>query len=416
MVSGAGTGVHIRCTLVRVKVALVQRWKWSLFAYMFVVAIAAASWVTRTPAIRDAIQASTATMGLVLFGLSIGSMAGVLSSGHLVRRFGTRPVIATSAVFVTIAMAVVAVATGLGTAPGVFAGLLLFGIGVGLAEIALNIDGAVVEARLARPVLPALHGCYSLGVFVGALLGMAATAAHLPAAWHLGACAVLVALVSVWVVRGLPEGTGRDITSTQAVPDPEAVPSSASRSVWLDPRLLLLGVVLLGLALAEGAANDWLPLMMVDGLGLKAAQGSLVFAAFAGVMAIGRFGGQPLITRLGKQRVLLGSVATATVGVLLVSQAGQPAFVVIGVLLWGLGVALGFPVAISMAGDNPDRPEQRVSTVATCGYIAFLVGPPLLGFVGEQHGLRSAMLVVVAMLLASAGAAVARGQMTKGSE
>lgn len=46
---------------------------------MLVVGLGLASWVTRTPAVRGAVDASTAQMGLILFGLSIGSIVGVLA-------------------------------------------------------------------------------------------------------------------------------------------------------------------------------------------------------------------------------------------------------------------------------------------------------------------------------------------------
>ena len=127
-------------------------------------------------------------------------------------------------------------------------------------------------------------------------------------------------------------------------------------------------------------------------------------------MTIGRFAGHSLIVRLGKQGVLLASVVTAALGIALVALVEQPAIVVAGVALWGLGASLGFPVAISIAGDDPDRPAERVGAVATAGYVAFLVGPPGLGFLGEHYGLRAAILVVVALLALAAVAGMARAR------
>jgi MFS family permease len=379
----------------------IRRWRLSLFAFTFIVGLGIASWVTRTPAIRDAVEASTAGMGLVLFGLSVGSMVGVVASGRLVSRIGSRSVIAAGAVLVVAGMATVAGGTAAGAAPLVFTGLLLFGTGGGLGEVALNIDGAEVERLLDRPVLPALHGSFSLGTLVGALAGIGLTAAAFPASWHLVLSAVAMAALGVWAIRRIPAGTGRALRFT----DPAAKTAdggTATRSVWRDPAVLLLGAVVLAVAFAEGSANDWLPLLMVDGLSLSPAQGSMVFAAFAAVMTVGRFAGQPLVTRFGKRRILLVSVVVAAAGVLLVSLSALTALVVLGVVLWGLGASLGFPVAISAAGDSPDRPAERVSAVATSGYLAFLVGPPVLGFLGEHYGLRGAILVVAALLAIAA--------------
>jgi len=74
----------------------------------------------------------------------------------------------------------------------------------------------------------------------------------------------------------------------------------------------------------------------------------------------------------------------------------------ISVILWGLGTSLGFPLTISAAGDTGPDPATRVSVVAASGYIAFLVGPPLLGFLGEHYGLRLAMLVVLSLMVVAA--------------
>lgn len=398
-------GAQLTCTIVQVRISEARRWRLSLFAFMFIVGVAMASWVTRTPAVRDAVGASTAQMGMILLGVSAGSMAGVLSSARLVSRIGTRPVILVGGASVIAGLAVIGIGTASGLAPGVFAGFMLFGFGGGVGEVALNVDGAEVEKRLARSVLPALHGSFSLGSLVGALLGILCTATSFPVVWHLTGCAVAMAVLALWARRWLPDGVGRGVSGPSA-----AEAERSASSVWRDPALVLLGVVLLALALAEGSAGDWLPLIMVDGLELSQTQGSVVFAAFAAVMTIGRFAGHALIVRLGKQGVLLASVVTAALGIALVALVEQPAIVVAGVALWGLGASLGFPVAISIAGDDPDRPAERVGAVATAGYVAFLVGPPGLGFLGEHYGLRAAILVVVALLALAAVAGMARAR------
>jgi len=67
-------------------------------------------------------------------------------------------------------------------------------------------------------------------------------------------------------------------------------------------------------------------------------------------------------------------------------------------VLWGLGSALGFPVGMSAAADDPKTAAARVSAVATIGYVAFLIGPPLLGFLGENFGLLNSLLVVLVLV------------------
>ncbi|MEU0065795.1 MFS transporter, partial [Streptomyces albidoflavus] len=177
-----------------------RRWRAALFVFMLVSGVGMASWVARTPAVRDALEVSTGGMGVVLFGLSTGSMAGVLVSGPLVRRYGGRAVMWGGAAVLTAGLAVTAGGAAWSLAGGVFAGLALFGSGLGLAEVAVNIEGAAVERRIGRPVLPVLHGCFSLGTVLGALLGLALTAARFPVGAHLLAVAALSAAATVWAV------------------------------------------------------------------------------------------------------------------------------------------------------------------------------------------------------------------------
>ncbi|MFE5307259.1 MFS transporter [Isoptericola sp. NPDC056605] len=374
----------------------------SLFSLTLLVGLGMSSWITRTPDVRDALGASTAGMGLVLFGLSVGSMTGVLSAGPIVRRRGARPVILVGSLLVVAGVGVIGLAAAAGLAAGAFAGLLLVGLGGGLGEIGLNIEGAALEAESGRPVLPALHGSFSLGTVVGALVGIALTALDFPVVWHLLAMAAVMAALVAWAMPGIPAGTGRE----EAREAPEAgAPRERRPSVWRDGRLVLIGVVVLAMAFAEGAANDWLPLLMVDGHGMSATHGSLVYAGFAAAMTVGRFSGGPVVERFGRAAVLSVSAVCAIAGILAVVFAPSPVVAGVAVALWGLGASLGFPVAISAAGDDPERGAERVSAVATSGYLAFLVGPPLLGFLGEHLGLRLAMLAVVVLLVVAVFAA-----------
>src|SRR5699024_8222214 len=157
--------------------------------------------------------------------------------------------------------------------------------------------------------------------------------------------------------------------------------------VWRDGRLLLLGCVILALAMAEGTANDWLPLVMVDGHGFDAAWGSGVFAVFAASMTLGRFTGGRFVNRYGRTAVLVTSALVGAVGIAVVVFLDHGGAATAAVVLWGLGAALGFPVALSAAGAGATDPGQtaaRVSFAATVGYIAFLVGPPVLGVLGDN--------------------------------
>ncbi|HET6856878.1 MAG TPA: MFS transporter, partial [Streptomyces sp.] len=195
----------------------------------------------------------------------------------------------------------------------------------------------------------------------------------------------------------IPGGTGK----ADATADDRPGDSRRRPAVWRDRRLVLIGLIVLAMALAEGAANDWLPLVMVDGHHTSATAGSLVYTVFAASMTLGRFAGGPFLVRYGRAAVVRVSALAAAAGLALVIFPSDPATATAGVVLWGLGASLGFPVSISAAGDHPRDAAARVSAVATAGYLAFLVGPPALGLLGEQAGLRHALIAVLVLLLAA---------------
>ncbi|WP_058913045.1 MFS transporter [Entomohabitans teleogrylli] len=370
---------------------------WALFTFFFLPGLLMASWATRTPAIRDILQVSTAEMGMVLFGLSIGSMSGILGSGWLVKRFGTHTVIRNSLTMVIVGILLVSLALYFASALLFTASLAVFGAGMGSSEVAINVEGAVVERLMKKTILPMMHGFYSLGTLVGAGLGMGLTALGLRADLHI-LLAGLVSIAPILIaISAIPHGSGHN--------DDAAAGSGGEqqrRPFWRDGQLLLIGFIVLAMAFAEGSANDWLPLLMVDGHGFSPASGSLIYAAFTLGMTIGRFGGGWFIDRYSRVNVVRASAIMGALGIAMVVFVDNPLIAGLSVIFWGMGASLGFPLTISAASDTgPDAPA-RVSIVAITGYIAFLVGPPLLGFMGEHYGLRSAMVVVMALVVIAA--------------
>jgi len=380
---------------------MIGRHRAALFATSTMTGFGIASWITRTPAVRDELGASIEAMGIVLLGLSIGSMIGILGAGVLVRRLGTRPLIVVGGMLPVAGMLLVALLAPAQLPIGVWAGLFLIGFGSGVAEIGLNVEAAAVERQLSRPVVPVLHACFSLGTVIGGTAGIVLTAVRTPVLVHLLVAAVVMAGLATFAAANL-----RPVPRVTPDPSAEAVATPSLRSVitW---QVLLIAVITLAMAFAEGAASDWLPLLMTTDHGAPEAVGSLVFTGFALAMFVGRSAGTPLVARFGRAPVIRVCAAVGAVGVLLVVVSPNPVLTAAAAGVWGLGIALGFPLAISAAGDHPTDGDRRVSVVATAGYIAFLAGPPALGFLGEHLGLQTAMLVPAALLVVALLAAPA---------
>ncbi len=170
---------------------------------------------------------------------------------------------------------------------------------------------------------------------------------------------------------------------------------------WRERRTLLIGLLVLAFAFAEGSANDWAALALVDGYGVSESVAAVGFGVFVASMTVARLVGTGLLDRYGRVPVLRATALSAVVGVLLFVFAPTVPLAFVGAVLWGMGAALGFPVGMSAAADEPERAAARVSVVSSIGYTAFLAGPPLIGFLAEATGILRALLVVLGMMVVS---------------
>lgn len=351
-----------------------------------------ASWVSRTPAIRDLLQVSTSEMGIIIFAMASGSLVGLLTAASFIARKGARLAILAGSLLITFGFVALGFGVALTSVPFVMGSLIIFGCGYGLAEVALSVEGSVLEKALNKTLLPAFHGFFSVGTLVGAALGAFAEAVHLQIAVHFTILSLIMLLAVVYGQRYLPESSGKEVTNKEM---PKHSGIKQQLKVWSEKRTMFIGIIVLGMAFAEGAANDWLPLSIVDGYGVNSTTGSFVYGLFVAAMTIGRFAGGRILDRYGRVRVLLSCAVSATLGLVLVIWGQHYIVASLGAILWGLGTSLGFPVGLSAAGDDPKGAVARVGAVATTGYIASLVGPPMLGFLGEHFGLLNALIFVL---------------------
>ncbi|WP_136611457.1 MFS transporter [Sinomonas albida] len=372
-----------------------------------------ASWAARIPAVTQTLDLTTGEMGLILLIGAIGSLCAMPLVGPTAGRIGIVRTVRLGGLLAVIAGGLIATALVLHSVVVVAAGLALFGVGIAFWDVGQNIAGADVEHRLGRTIMPQFHAGFSGGAVIGALVGAALSAAGVPLPVHLAAIMVAVLLIMVLVPRHFLPLTTHDAPAPAQAADDGASPAPApqgpggARAAWTDRRTLLIGVVVLGATLTEGAGNDWISKGVVDGLHASESAGAGLFAVFVGAMTVARWFGGRIIDRLGRVMALRLSMVSALIGLAVYSLSGIYWISGVGALLWGLGAALAFPMGMSAASDDPRHAASRVSVVATIGYIAFLAGPPFLGFLGDQVGLRPALLAIlvpiaVALILAGA--------------
>ncbi|MFK5582578.1 MULTISPECIES: MFS transporter [unclassified Serinicoccus] len=357
--------------------------------------------LSRVPAVRDHVGADTAQLGLALMGMGLGSLLAMPFTGRLVDRYGSRRVVLVAVLLGCLGWSLVPLVPSV---PTLLLLLVLTGMNIGIWDVAMNIQGTHVEQARRRSLMPYFHAAFSGGAVLGA--GSGALAAWLGVGLVQLPVLALVAAVAgaLGATRFVPEddaaGTvaagidaaGIDAAGTDAADAPPARGAVTRVEV-------LIGLICLAGALAEGSANDWLALLLVDVHGAPEAFGALTLTAFNLTMMIGRLLGGPAIERFGRVAVVRAGGVLAGVAILVVTLSPSLLLALAGGLLWGLGVATIFPAAISAAGEVPGRGNRAITVVSTIAYGAFLFGAPTIGLVAEQVGLDRALFLVVGFLV-----------------
>jgi fucose permease len=370
----------------------------AVYAVFFGAGFMFASWASRIPQVRDGLHLDPGSLGLLLLSIAAGSVLALPLAGIVVSRLGAARTITLMAIVSAVGLATAAIGYRSGVPP-VVVGLFLLGVGNGTWDVAMNVEGTFVEQRLGRSILSRFHAGFSVGTVAGALLGALMVVLGVSVTVHLLGVAALIALGGPWAVRGF-------LTVTAPAHHEEEAPRHPLEA-WTEPRTLLLGLFVFCMAFIEGTGNDWLGVAVIDGYHASAAVGPLTLAVFLAAMTTGRWFGSGLLDRYGRVPVLRGCVIAALAGLLLVIYGGTLPLALVGVVLWGLGASLGFPVGMSAAADDPRRSAARVSVVASIGYLAFLAGPPLIGLLGDHVGVLHSLTLaagVLAIGLAVSGA------------
>ncbi len=378
---------------------LVQ-WRNAIFTVFFVTGLGFATWASRLPSVKATLGIDDFGVGVLLFVMGAASIVGLSLANVVVARWGAR-----RGMFGTIsAFAAGLLITGFGVQFAesytvVSVGLAVMGVGMASTDVMMNVEAAAVEQSFERTLMPLFHALFSLGTVAGAGAGVAMAAWSVGVAWHLWAIGVLVLAAGLISLRYVPL---RELTHD----DDAAAPTRRERfaemaAVWRDPRTYAIGVIMLGMAFAEGSANDWLTIAVVDGHNETEATGAIALTVFSIAMTVFRALGGPLVDRLGRVWTLRILAVAAGAGLVLFILAPSLPLAFVGVALWGAGASLGFPLGMSAAADDPTKAAASVSAAATIGYLAFLCGPPVLGWVSHQIGILPTLWIIVVLIVLS---------------
>lgn len=379
------------------------RWRTAIFAIFLASGLSIATWASRVPSIKLALDIDKAQVGMLLLGAGIASIIGISTSPAIMARTGARLGMMVSIFTFAAGVALIGVgANVLGSYAVVLIGLVLFGLGNGCVDVMMNVEATAIEQHSGKTILPLFHAFFSFGTVIGAGLGALAAQLQIDVFTHTLVIAVLIAAIGVASIANVPRRDEALDPSDDVAENPHwRERMHLALSAWREPRTYAIGVVMLGMSFAEGGANDWLALGVAEDHGGGTALGAAALATFSVAMTAVRIFGGPLVDRFGRVAVLRVLAVAAASGILLFILAPTLPLVFVGAALWGIGASLGFPLGMSAAADDPAKAAARVSAAATIGYVAFLGGPPALGFISEHIGLLNTLFILVSLVVLS---------------
>ena len=378
-------------------------WRNAIIAAFAIGGTIVSTWGPRLPAIRADLSVGTATIGLLVAGGTVGSIGGLLAAPAVLKALGGRRAMLVAILSASCSLGLIGAATVLRSIPLVALGFAAIGFTLAILDVLINVEGTAVERQFGRTLMPRLHAAWSGGAALGSGIGAACAALSVsPGAQMLG-LAVVIALCGVVLSRSIPA----------EVPPLDAALSPTSRSQrirqwlrgWTDVRVLLIGLVLLGVEFGEGSANTWLTLAAKDNHGESGAVAALFFSVFAISEAVTRLFGGPLVDRLGRVLTIRFTTGLGIAGVALFVLGRSPWLLLAGVIFWAVGVSMGFPLGMSAAAEGGDDAAARVSVAASVGYFSTLVGPPVIGFLAQSFNLLSSLWLVAILFVAASFAA-----------
>ncbi len=347
-------------------------------ALFFVNGATFATWGIHIPTVKARFGLSEASLSLAMFMVATGAILAMKFAGKWVARIGTRRASVQGGVAFGVMTALLML---MPTYPTLLAVLLLFGITNAGFDVAMNAQAATVEANHHKPIISSLHGMFSLGGMVGAAMGGVLLELGVPPAVHCGAMALVVMATALC--------SGPFMLPDHVHAEGEPAHPTTGRTLFVLGVLAFLGLV------GEGAMYDWTTVYMREIAQSPEAIASAGYAAFSGGMALARFGGDFARGRWGNMHVLGTSGVLATGGILLALLWPDPAAVLAGFALMGVGAANMVPIFFITASRLPGVPAaEGIAAVARFAYVGLLIGPVIIGLIAHRSDLRWGLSVV----------------------
>lgn len=351
-------------------------------ALFFVAGFASAAWAALVPFAKLNTGVNDGVLGLLLLCLGGGALVAMPLTGVLTTRFGCRKVMTVSVVLLSVTLPLLAEINHTGL---LALTLIVFGMGIGITDCAMNIQAIIVEKAAPRPMMSGFHGFYSIGGIAGAGAMSGFMLAGMDALQAAAAVMVICLLLLAFSYKGMLD---------------YAWPSEGPAFAVPRGAVLLIGIICFATFLAEGSVLDWSAVFLTEYRNVPESMGGLGFACFAVLMSLGRLTGDKIVAVLGRPQVVLWGALLAAGGLLLSVLSDNWLMALTGYGLIGLGCANVVPVMFSAIGRQTSMPQAvAVPAVTTLGYLGILAGPASVGLIAYRFTLPAALLAVVALLL-----------------
>jgi MFS family permease len=369
-----------------------------VFAGFFIYSFCLGSIYPRIPALQVAMDVNESALGLALIGSAVGTLISLTFATPILEKVGYRVALLVLIPVLSVLFATATLAPG----PVAFFFLLIpVGLAIGAIEIILNLEADRTEHALGRRIMNRAHAFWSFGFFASGLVGATIAQMGIPPHIHLFGMVPIV-LVGTLLLLGKYNPAAHRV-----LPTTDTAPVFARPTL---PILVLVSVTLSAMVL-EGAGIDWSAIYMRDVFGVEPFMAGLAVAIGAGTQAVTRFFADPFVERYSPVVVARTLLALLGIGVLIVFFSGDPILSLFGFGLMGVGTSAIFPLAMSAAAQRTDRPAAlNVAALAQISFVAFLLGPPLLGLVATEFGIRWSFGIGIPLVILSVLAAGSLGR------
>jgi len=345
-----------------------------------------ATWASRIPAFQAHLHLSPAVLGRSLMMAAIGSVIAMPAAGWLIHKFGSLSIVIGSTLGFGLALPLIAESD---TVLALSVALLFYGAMAGSMDVAMNTHAVMLEKRYQRHIMSSFHALFSLGGMAGSALGGLVASRGVPARLHFWVSGIALAAMSIVAFRWL--------ALPSAPEDGEKAASSGGTITW-SASLGALALLAFSIMLVEGAIADWSAIYLRTSVHTGPGLAALGYAVFSGAMAGGRLTGDYLTGKLGRAHLVCYGALLAAAGLVLVLLFGNAGWALVGFTCAGAGLATIIPNTFAAAGNiEGSAPGPSLAVVTTAGYVGFLAGPPLIGFVAQLSTIRAALWILVVL-------------------